>query len=68
MASIWRGPRGVEVQIIVLDTTPLFKVTQVLNGRRYFLAYSASIDGLRQHVDLADLVEVIALPVGRGTP
>lgn len=59
--ATWHGPDGIEVEVIVLNQSPLLKITQVVNGRRYFLSYSATIDGLRQWVDLADLVEVTPL-------
>ncbi|MEU8151815.1 transposase [Nonomuraea sp. NPDC048901] len=62
---VWRGPGGIEVEAIVLDRTPLYKITQKVNNRRYFVADCRTVRDVEQHVDLADLVEVIQLPVGR---
>jgi hypothetical protein len=58
----WHGPRGIEIEIILLDSGPLMKVTQQVNGRRYLLGYCATIADVTKHVDLADLVEVIPFP------
>jgi hypothetical protein len=63
--SVWCGPGGIEIEVIVLNVAPLFKVTQTVNGRRYHLAYTATVDSLAQWVDLADLVEVIQHPAAR---
>ena len=46
----------------MLQTRPLLKVTQIVNQRRYLLGYCRTIRDVEQHVDLADLVEVIAFP------
>jgi hypothetical protein len=58
----WHGPDGVEVEIIVLNVAPLYKVSQTVNGRRYHVAYAATIERLAEHVELADLVEVVDFP------
>ncbi|MFI7643758.1 hypothetical protein [Nonomuraea sp. NPDC049400] len=58
----WSGPNGITVEVIQLNTRPLFKVTQTINGRRYLLGYYATIADLTRHVDLADLCEVISFP------
>lgn len=60
--ATWRGPGGIEVEVIVLDRSPLYKVTQLVEDRRYFVAYAHDIPTLEQHVTLADLVEVIQFP------
>ncbi|MBT2226387.1 hypothetical protein [Nonomuraea sp. NEAU-A123] len=54
------------MEIITLDTRSLYKITQRVNGRKYLLGYSATIDELVHvhHVDLADLVEVLEFPAG----
>lgn len=60
--ATWRGPKGIEVEVIVLNRSPLYKVTQVTNGRRYFIAYAHNVATLATHVELADLVEVLPFP------
>ncbi|MDP4511843.1 hypothetical protein [Nonomuraea turcica] len=60
--ATWRGPDGIQVEVIMLNRAPLYKITQRVNGRRYFLAYSSDVDGLLPWVDLGDLVEVIPFP------
>ncbi|UBU10047.1 transposase [Nonomuraea gerenzanensis] len=57
--ATWRGPDGIEIDVIVLNRSPLYRVTQKLNGRRYHLAYAHDIAGIERWVDLADLVEVL---------
>ena len=64
--AVWRGPRGLLIEVIVLDRSPLYRVSQFVNGRRYHLAYEHDVAGVAEHVDLADLVEVLAFP-GRQT-
>ncbi|GAB2918874.1 hypothetical protein ACFMQL_20660 [Nonomuraea fastidiosa] len=63
--AVWSGPGGITVEVIQLDSRALMKVTQTVNGRKYLLGYCATIAELTKHVDLADLVEVVAFP-GRG--
>ncbi|MFI7691816.1 hypothetical protein ACIBQ6_22295 [Nonomuraea sp. NPDC049655] len=58
----WHGPNGIEVEVIVLNVAPLYKVSQTVNGRRYHVAYAATIERLAEHVDLADLVEIYDFP------
>lgn len=60
--AVWRGPGGISVEVIRLETRPLLKVTQTVNGRRYLLGYYATIADVTKHVDLADLCEVIRFP------
>lgn len=55
----WHGPDGIQVEVIILNRSPLYRVSQIVNGRRYHVAYAATIERLAEHVDLADLVEVI---------
>ncbi|MFG1683472.1 hypothetical protein ACGFNP_25110 [Nonomuraea sp. NPDC049269] len=59
--AAWHGPEGIRVEVIVLNKRTCLRVSQVVNGRRYHQAY-CSLAELPQHVDLADLVEVIYLP------
>ena len=59
--AAWHGPGGILVEVIVLDKRACLRVSQIVNGRRYHQAY-CSLAELPQHVDLADLVEVIAFP------
>ncbi|MFC4006672.1 transposase [Nonomuraea purpurea] len=58
----WRGPRGIEVEVIRLDRREVFKVTKTGRHGRFLLGYCATIAQVTQHVDLADLVEVIPFP------
>lgn len=62
--AVWRGPRGIEVEVIVLGEAARLRVTQVLGGRRWHVANCRTIREVEQHVDLADLVEVITFPAG----
>ncbi|WP_062353667.1 hypothetical protein [Herbidospora yilanensis] len=50
--------------MIVLGKAARLRVTQVLGGRRWHVANHRTIREVEQHVDLADLVEVIAFPAG----
>lgn len=59
--AVWRGPDGIQVEVIVLGTRPCLRVSQVVNGRRFHIGYW-SLGELAKHVDLADLVEVIPFP------
>jgi hypothetical protein len=59
--AVWRGPGGTLIEVIVLDSRPCLRVSQVVNGRRYHVGYW-SIRELAAHVDLADLVEVTPFP------
>ncbi|MFB4280876.1 hypothetical protein ACBJ59_36690 [Nonomuraea sp. MTCD27] len=65
--AIWRGPDGLIVEIIVLNRSPLYKISQMIKGHRYFVAYAHDVDTLTKHVELADLVEVIDLRGRRQT-
>ena len=64
--ATWYGPDGIEVEPIILDDRPRLRVSQTVNGRRYLLGYCATVRQVARHVALADLVEVIRLPVRRG--
>ncbi|MEO3794641.1 transposase [Nonomuraea sp. B10E15] len=57
--NVWRGPCGIEVEVIVLDQSPRFRVTQTVCGRRYLVAYCSRVQEVAEHVNLADLCEVI---------
>ncbi|MBB6556118.1 hypothetical protein [Nonomuraea rubra] len=62
----WRGPRGIEIEVIVLNGYQRFKVTQTVGKRRYLLGYYGNLAGVLHHVgDLADLVEVLDFPADR---
>lgn len=60
--ATWRGPRGIEIEVIQLDARCLYKVTQTVRSHRYLLGYCASVAEVAEHVDLADLVELIDFP------
>jgi hypothetical protein len=60
---VWRGPDDIQVEVIILGRRPLLRVTQTVNGRRYRLGDCTRPHEVALYVDLADLVEVIALPV-----
>ncbi|WP_157548705.1 transposase [Nonomuraea candida] len=66
--ACWHGPRGIQVEVITLGSGQLFKVTQRTNGRRYLVGYCATVGQLARHVDLADLVEVLAFPAKKRHP
>jgi hypothetical protein len=57
----WVGPGNVEVEHIILDGRSTLRVCWRRGSRRYVVAYCRSIRELTQHVELADLVEVIEL-------
>jgi hypothetical protein len=65
--NTWHGPRGIEVEVIVLNQRPRFRVTQTVRGRRYLLAYCSRVEEVAEHVSLADLFEVIDLQAKRVT-
>lgn len=60
--AVWRGPRGIEVEAISIGRRPRLRVTQVIGRDRYLLAYCRTVREVAQHVDLADLVELIIFP------
>lgn len=60
--ATWRGPRGIEVEVIRLDQKQLFKVSQHVNGHRYLLGYCGTIAQVTRYVDLADLCEIVDFP------
>ncbi|MFI7448045.1 hypothetical protein ACIBQX_11155 [Nonomuraea sp. NPDC049714] len=62
--ATWHGPDGILIEPIILNDRPRLRVTQTVNGRRYLIAYCASVKQVAKHVALADLVEVI--PLRRG--
>ncbi|MDP4501093.1 transposase [Nonomuraea turcica] len=66
--ATWHGPEGIIVEPIILNDRPRLRVTQLVHGRRYLLDYCTNTRQVAQHVDLADLVEVIPLPIDRRTP
>ncbi|MBP2704372.1 hypothetical protein JOL79_11165 [Microbispora sp. RL4-1S] len=53
----WVGVDGWEVDAVTLNGRPVLRVRHL----GYHVAYCASPSELAQHVDLADLVEVIPL-------
>jgi hypothetical protein len=63
VVAVWRGPDGILIEPIVLQQRPCLKITQDVNGRRYLIGYATRVQEVARHVDLADLVEVIQLPV-----
>ncbi|TMR92608.1 transposase [Nonomuraea basaltis] len=66
--NVGYGPSGIEVEVIVLDQCQRFRITQTVRGRRYLLAYCSRIQEVAQHVNLADLCEVIDFPSKRDSP
>jgi len=54
----WVGVDGWSVDLVVLNSRPLFRVRHL----GYHVAYCGSVREVAQHLDLADLVEVIPLP------
>jgi hypothetical protein len=63
--STWHGPNGILIEPITLDRRPRLRITQTIAGRTYLLGYAASVREVAEHVELADLVEVINLPKRR---
>jgi hypothetical protein len=63
MGGVWHGPKGIEVEVIVLYKQPLIRVTRIVpeHGRMH-LGFCATPGEVAALVDLADLVEVIPLP------
>ncbi len=66
--SRWIGTNGIEVEHIVLNGRPTLRVCWTGGRNRYIVAYCRSIAELARHVDLADLVEVVALADRRKPP
>lgn len=62
---VWHGPDGIQVEVIVLDQRPCYRITQTAGGRRYLLAYARRVAEVARHVDLADLTEVIPMRARR---
>ncbi|MEU7894221.1 hypothetical protein AB0B45_15330 [Nonomuraea sp. NPDC049152] len=58
---IWRPAAGHEIELIILNGRPCLRVSQWIAGRRYLIAYAWNVRQVAQHVDLADLVEVVDL-------
>lgn len=50
------------MEAIVLDRTPLYKITQKVDDRRYFVADCRTVRDVEEYVDLADLCEVYDFP------
>ncbi|HUR05490.1 MAG TPA: hypothetical protein VM347_23310 [Nonomuraea sp.] len=69
--SVWRGPGGIEVQVITLDRGrgPRQMYRVICRGvyRDVVVCDTRRIREIRQWVRLEDLVEVIDLPVGRSS-
>ena len=59
--GIWYGPKGMQVEPIVLNERPALRVTQTYGDRMYLIAYCRSVAEVSEYVDLADLVEVVDL-------
>lgn len=55
--ALWRGPDGIEVEAIVLDSRPLLRVTRIIGDRNVLIAYCATVHEVGKHVDLGQLVE-----------
>ncbi|MEU1394133.1 MULTISPECIES: hypothetical protein [unclassified Nonomuraea] len=48
--SVWRGPDGIQIEIITLGRRTCYRVTQLVNGRRYLLATTRHIHEIEVHV------------------
>jgi hypothetical protein len=57
------GLDGYEVEAINLNGRQRFRISQQVGGRRYLVAYVRTVAEVASHLDLADLVEVVELPV-----
>ncbi|WP_424536903.1 transposase [Sphaerisporangium viridialbum] len=55
------GTDSIEVEHIVLNGRPRLRVFWAGDWNRYVIAYCKTVAELREHVDLADLVEVVYL-------
>lgn len=65
--AVWRGPDGIQIEPILLDRgrgpRQVLRVVQHGPYGDTVLAYATSIRQIAEWVDLADLVEVVPLPV-----
>ncbi|MCC5574451.1 hypothetical protein IMZ11_02195 [Microtetraspora sp. AC03309] len=64
--ALWRGINGYEVEHIMLGNRPTLRVSKRVRGARVLVAYCRSVREVAEHVDLADLVEVVELPRAQG--
>lgn len=55
--GLWRGPDGIEVEAIVLDSRPMLRVTRIIGDRNVLIAYCATVHEVGTHVDLGQLIE-----------
>ncbi|GAA2420576.1 hypothetical protein GCM10010404_93690 [Nonomuraea africana] len=58
---LWCSPNGYEVEHIILNGRECLRVSHWVGGRHYFVAYCWHPRQVAQHVNLADLVEVVDL-------
>ncbi|HUR08987.1 MAG TPA: transposase [Nonomuraea sp.] len=59
---LWVGPDGLEIEGKILQGRQLLTVHRWYGKRRIWVADCRSVDQVREHVDLTDLVEVMRLP------
>jgi hypothetical protein len=64
METRWVGPDGLEITVTAHGRDQILR----LRRRGEHVADCASVDELRRFVDLADLCEVITVPVGERLP
>jgi hypothetical protein len=57
----WVGVDGFEVELVVLDRLPILRISQRVGRTRYWHADCRTPAEVAEHVDLADLVEVIPI-------
>ncbi|WP_144070241.1 transposase [Nonomuraea indica] len=66
---VWRGPDGIEIAVITLDRghgpRQVYRVVHHSPTRTTVVDYATSVRQIEQWVNLADLVEVIDLPLRR---
>ncbi|WP_405140677.1 transposase [Sphaerisporangium sp. NBC_01403] len=68
MTARFVGTNGIEVERIVLNGRPRLRVSWADGRNRHVIAYCKTVSELREHVDLADLVEVVSLANRRKSP
>ncbi|MFI6536673.1 hypothetical protein ACIBHY_29775 [Nonomuraea sp. NPDC050547] len=56
--AVWRGPKGIEVEAIILNSTPTLRATQRFDDRAVLLGHCRSVADLKKlGIELADLEE-----------
>ncbi|MFI6900318.1 hypothetical protein ACIBKY_03600 [Nonomuraea sp. NPDC050394] len=61
--AVWRGPKGIEVEAIILNDAPTLRAVQRFGDRAVLLGYCRSVADLKKlGIDLADLEEADSAP------